>query len=200
MTKGYNSDSAQYDCMQLDVLLVEYVDGTIDPVVREVFEELMDQEPEVADRVHRLEGVRRRLCGLGCRCAAPDGFESRLKRHIAEDAVSSDGESSTGFRYTTLLTFVVLTLLAGSATWTVMMAEPEIAAEQAVTPVLDSQEAERQSARANRNPIPRRAVSAQPWSSRSAEMVLAGYGSQPVEVVAESLETDGVGAVPLSIP
>ena len=124
MTKGYNSEPGQYDCMQFDVLLAEYVDGTIDPVVREVFEELLQQDPDVAAQVERLNLVRSRLCGLGCRCAAPPGFESRLKHQIAVeaccDAYPEEVSRMSGMRYTTLLTMVVLVLLVGSTAYTVM--------------------------------------------------------------------------------
>ena len=73
------------DPSDLDEFLVEYVDGTMDPVVREAFEEFLHVYPEVAAHVDCLASVRTELCRLGddCRCQAPPGFQARLKRQLA---------------------------------------------------------------------------------------------------------------------
>ena len=47
---------------ELDEFLAEYVDGSMDPTVRAVFEELMRVNPEVAERVCYLKHVRSELC------------------------------------------------------------------------------------------------------------------------------------------
>lgn len=74
-----------FDASDLDEFLVEYVDGTMDPVVRGVFEEFLRVYPKVALHVDRLAGVRSQLCSLGdqCQCQAPPGFQDRLKQQLA---------------------------------------------------------------------------------------------------------------------
>ncbi|MFV1980557.1 MAG: hypothetical protein ACC655_05325 [Rhodothermia bacterium] len=74
-----------FDPTDLDEFLVEYVDGTMDPVVRGAFEEFMRVYPEVRAHVDCLTSIRTELCKLGddCRCLAPPGFQDRLKRQLA---------------------------------------------------------------------------------------------------------------------
>src|SRR5690606_16597214 len=68
-----------------DELLCEYVDGTMDPVVREVFEEYLDANPEIKEHVECLRDTRQLLCRYGCRCHAPRDLHDRLKRRITFD-------------------------------------------------------------------------------------------------------------------
>jgi hypothetical protein len=79
------------DPSDLDEFLVEYVDGTMDPVVREAFEEFLSMYPEVQAQVDCLSSVRTELCKLGadCRCQAPPGFQERLKRQLAGEMTGS---------------------------------------------------------------------------------------------------------------
>jgi hypothetical protein len=74
-----------FDPTDLDEFLVEYVDGTMDPVVRGAFEEFLRVYPEVRAHVDCLTSIRTELCKLGddCRCHAPPGFQDRLKRQLA---------------------------------------------------------------------------------------------------------------------
>jgi len=77
-----------FNASDLDEFLVEYVDGTMDPVVREAFEEFLRMYPDVAEQVDCLASVRSQLCRLGdkCRCHAPPGFQDRLKEHLLEES------------------------------------------------------------------------------------------------------------------
>ena len=77
-----------FNAADLDEFLVEYVDGTMDPVVREAFEEFLRVYPEVAEQVDCLASVRSELCRLGdkCRCHAPPGFQDRLKEQLLEES------------------------------------------------------------------------------------------------------------------
>ena len=77
-----------FNAADLDEFLVEYVDGTMDPVVQEAFEEFLRVYPEVAEQVDCLATVRSQLCRLGdkCRCHAPPGFQDRLKEHLVEES------------------------------------------------------------------------------------------------------------------
>lgn len=77
-----------FNASDLDEFLVEYVDGTMDPVVREAFEEFLRMYPDVAEQVDCLASVRSQLCRLGdkCRCHAPPGFQDRLKEQLLEES------------------------------------------------------------------------------------------------------------------
>ena len=77
-----------FNASDLDEFLVEYVDGTMDSVVREAFEEFLRVYPEVAEQVDCLTSIRTELCRLGdkCRCHAPPGFQARLKEQLLEES------------------------------------------------------------------------------------------------------------------
>jgi hypothetical protein len=87
-----------FNASDLDEFLVEYVDGTMDPVVREAFEEFLWMYPDVAEQVDCLASVRSQLCRLGdkCRCHAPPGFQDRLKEHLLEES-SKDVHATAEF-------------------------------------------------------------------------------------------------------
>ncbi len=135
MMNGYNPDLGEFDCTQIDVLLAEYVDGTMDPVVRSAFEEWMRSDPNVAERVMSLQGVRSELCRLGCRCAAPAGFEERLHSRLAmemmRDSMSGVRDVTTPLRVAAALATLVVALLAGGVALTRVGALDEAAVETA---------------------------------------------------------------------
>ena len=78
------SHDYDFDSSDLDEFLAEYVDGTMDPVVRGAFEEFLRVYPEVRAHVDCLASLRTQLCKLGddCRCQAPEGFQDRLKEQL----------------------------------------------------------------------------------------------------------------------
>ena len=124
MCDGYDtdkSDADQPDPLRLDIFLAEYVDGTMDPLVREVFEELMRRDPEVAERAICLQGVRSELCQLNCHCSAPEGFEARLRQQIAREMLQENipetlADFTTHLRViATLASVVVLLVVAGAS-------------------------------------------------------------------------------------
>lgn len=129
-----------FNASDLDEFLVEYVDGTMDPVVREAFEEFLWMYPEVAEQVDCLASVRSQLCRLGdkCRCQAPPGFQDRLKEHLLE-------ESGTGVHHTaeswiphlnTVAVAFSLTLLVLAVGLSAKVPTPEVA-EIATTETID---------------------------------------------------------------
>ncbi len=82
----------------LDELLCEYVDGTMDRVVRTAFEECMTNDACLAQLVERLRCMRLLLCQH--RCRAPRDLQSRiLERLQRELVVAADPapEPSPGF-------------------------------------------------------------------------------------------------------
>ncbi len=81
MCEGYNDGDADFSGLE-DEFLCEYVDGTMDPVVREVFEEYLRMNPELNRHVECLRNTRLLLCRYGCRCHAPRDLNDRLRRQI----------------------------------------------------------------------------------------------------------------------
>lgn len=80
---------------QLDELLCEYVDGTMDRAVREAFEEYLDMNPELAAHVRCLRETRNLLCHVGaCRCASA-GMQVQLRLRLANELESRDRAAIT---------------------------------------------------------------------------------------------------------
>ncbi len=87
MCEGYQPAGEDDHSGLDDEFLCEYVDGTMDPAVREVFEEYLRDNPAVAEHVERLRHTRRLLCQYGCRCKAPQGLQTRLRRELAGEMI-----------------------------------------------------------------------------------------------------------------
>ena len=81
----------RYDCIGdgdcsyswLDEWLCEYVDGTMDRVVRQAFEEYLHTDPVLAQQVECLRCTRTLLCRHGCQVHAPQGLQARVRRRLA---------------------------------------------------------------------------------------------------------------------
>ena len=86
MADGYEY-LGENDFSDLDEWLCEYVDGTIDPVVRQALEEYMQVNPALAGHVERLRQTRNLLCCYGCRHQAPKSLQPRLQRRLASEIV-----------------------------------------------------------------------------------------------------------------
>ncbi|GEM_PF-3312521 len=82
MADSYDSSGCP-DYPDLDEYLAEYVDGRMDPEVALVFEELLRNDPQLAERVRQLKAIRQALNALHNRCKAPRGFERRLRQQLA---------------------------------------------------------------------------------------------------------------------
>ncbi len=84
-----------YDCIGdgdcsyswLDELLCEYVDGTMDPAVRQAFEEYLGTDPVLAQQVECLRCTRTLLCRHGCQVRTPQGLQARVRRRLAWEMV-----------------------------------------------------------------------------------------------------------------
>ena len=89
MEEGYEH-SEENDFADLDEWLCEYVDGTIDPIVREALEEYMQANPALASHVESLMETRYLLCNFGCKHKAPSRLQpllrDRLQSEIIEEA------------------------------------------------------------------------------------------------------------------
>ena len=86
MQEGYEHSEGN-DFADMDEWLCEYVDGTIDPVVREALEEYMQTNPDLASHVERLRETRHLLCRFGCRHKAPSQLQPRLRYRLANEIV-----------------------------------------------------------------------------------------------------------------
>jgi len=64
--------------------ITEYVEGTMDPVVRKVFGEYLEQNHEVKQFVQKAEKGRKALQSLS-RKRASANLKDRIKRRIARD-------------------------------------------------------------------------------------------------------------------
>ena len=83
MPQGYDSQDPNSIDDALDELLCEYVDGTMDPDVRVVFEEYLATDPQLAEHVSRLCDTRNMLCKFGaCKCASPS-LQAQLRVRLA---------------------------------------------------------------------------------------------------------------------
>lgn len=88
MCDGYNLARDDDHSDLEDEFLCEYVDGTMDPVVREVFEEYLCANPDLKDHVECLRSTRMLLCRYGCRCRAPFDLHDRLRRELTCELMS----------------------------------------------------------------------------------------------------------------
>ncbi|MBT8400923.1 MAG: hypothetical protein KJO98_10630 [Rhodothermia bacterium] len=86
MAEGYDVSRDESAWHDLDEFLCEYVDGSMDPVVREVFEEYVLQNPELAQHVECLCQARQLLRRSHCPCRLKADFLDRLRRRVSEDS------------------------------------------------------------------------------------------------------------------
>jgi len=90
MPEGYYPEEPESVDEQLDELLCEYVDGTMDPAVRSVFEEYLDTNPDLAAHARCLTETRDMLCHVGaCRCASM-GMQAQLRLRLASELARRD--------------------------------------------------------------------------------------------------------------
>ncbi len=115
MPNGY-SDSKPYDASNLeDEFLCEYVDGTMDPLVRNVFEEYVRVNPGMEEHIECLRRTRRLLCRYACRCRAPSDLHDRLRNcipgHTSRPGVSSPVVSEDAGKGTVASSYAVTVVL-----------------------------------------------------------------------------------------
>jgi anti-sigma factor RsiW len=65
--------------------LCDYVDGTMEPQARELFEECLGANPELAAHVAQLKGARRTLCRYGAGLSAPSDLHDALHARLRSD-------------------------------------------------------------------------------------------------------------------
>ncbi|GBD00335.1 hypothetical protein HRbin18_00042 [bacterium HR18] len=111
-----------------DELLCEYVDGTMDPAVRQVFEEYLRANPAVAHHVACLCRTRQLLHQHGaCMLRAPEGFQARLRQRLAYEMMREqrvlDYVSLPLRGVTVLASAAVILFLVGMYTGTWLYAE-----------------------------------------------------------------------------
>lgn len=75
-TQGFSDDQL------LDELMCEYVDGTMDPSIRKVFDELVRANPVVAQSCNCARQVQSILKNAGHHVSAPRQFQSRLRARL----------------------------------------------------------------------------------------------------------------------
>lgn len=102
---------------EMDELLCEYVDGTMDPTVREVFEECLEKDPALAREVRKLRDTRSLLCRYGGELQAPGSVKRRLYHQLEgclqEVAASEQGDTFRLKERSTLVGAVAAALVVG---------------------------------------------------------------------------------------
>jgi hypothetical protein len=89
MCESYNAAGNDDRPSLEDEFLCEYVDGTMDPVVKEVFEEYLRSNPDLQDHVECLRNTRMILCRYACGCHAPNDLHDRLRRQISCELIGA---------------------------------------------------------------------------------------------------------------
>jgi anti-sigma factor RsiW len=117
MREGYNPEDHDSIDDALDELLCEYVDGSMDPDVRVVFEEYLATDAKLAAHVRQLCETRNMLCSFGaCKCASA-GLQAQLRVRLAGEFARKNRSSlviSSRLGRVALLTSAVgLTLIVG---------------------------------------------------------------------------------------
>ena len=110
MEEGYEH-SEENEFADLDEWLCEYVDGTIDPVVREALEEYMQANPVLASHVESLMETRHLLCNFGCKHKAPSRLQPLL-RYRLENEILEEAQPVLGGYSIPLATMAALTSIA----------------------------------------------------------------------------------------
>ena len=90
MPESYYPDYSEHSDEQLDELLCEYVDGTMDPTVRAAFEEYLEANPELAHHARCLCQTRVMLCSYGCRHPKEESIQDQIRRRVAGELVRQD--------------------------------------------------------------------------------------------------------------
>ncbi|MEX1055638.1 MAG: hypothetical protein WED81_06380, partial [Rhodothermales bacterium] len=83
MCERYNATGHDDRPSLEDEFLCEYVDGTMDPVVKQVFEEYLHSNPDLQAHVECLRNTRMILCSYACGRHAPNDLHDRLRRQIS---------------------------------------------------------------------------------------------------------------------
>lgn len=92
MVDGYDSSDATPGIPpELDDFICDYVDGSMDPVVRAAFEEFLEANPRVRAHVDEVAETAALLrCHGRCLCA-PDGFDNRLRHAVENESFVRSG-------------------------------------------------------------------------------------------------------------
>ena len=86
MCEGYDHPESDDRFANLNEFICDYVDGTMDRAARDAFKEYLRGNPELAAHVQALIEARQVL--RRCRCRAPRGFQSQLRRELAREELA----------------------------------------------------------------------------------------------------------------
>lgn len=119
----------------LNEWLCEYVDGTMDPSLRRVFEKYVQANPELKAHVERLRRTRELLCACsqGPRQEAPDDVCARVQEKVECDMLRSPRSLEEAVRERPVAAFastLVVALVVGMFTGATLFA-PEVMPMQA---------------------------------------------------------------------
>lgn len=77
--------NTRFSDSEMESLITDYVDGTMDEVTRSVFEQLLAQDPLLKAEVCRMKEVRNFMCGLNCGCTLEANEIAQEVRKQAHD-------------------------------------------------------------------------------------------------------------------
>jgi hypothetical protein len=139
MAEGYYPEEPDSIDDQLDELLCEYVDGTMDPAVKLVFEEYLEENPDLAAHVRCLCETRNMLCRIGeCGCAT--ATQTQLRVRLASELARRN--RSTAAVWSRLGNVAFLTSTVGLVLILGMMAGISVVQQTLVTGTQETAEAE----------------------------------------------------------
>ena len=142
MLEDYNAPDGEGGiCPKMDELLCEYVDGTMDPTVQDVFEECICADPVLAERVHELRGTRSLLNRYGHKLRhvqQDDSLCSEQRSKKEEGGAPSSNPPLRRVKMSTLAaavaTSLVVGILAGKAMFGAASQKQDIVQEE-YTPI-----------------------------------------------------------------
>lgn len=197
MPDGYYPDHYDQPDDQLDEFLCEYVDGTMDPAVRNAFEEFLEANPSLAAHADCLCRTRSMLCSYGGRHGRASleaqirhrvAFELDRKNRVEATYLSRLGKAAMATSFVSL--FLIIGMMMGMST-----IESSIPVQLAATGQMELQDS---MALPSENPhgvgsVPLEQAIKQPrWSVMGTASVLPAIDMSPIGYQRASIDESSV--------
>ena len=197
MPDGYYPDHYDQPDDQLDDFLCEYVDGTMDPAVRNAFEEFLEANPSLAAHADCLCRTRSMLCSYGGRHGRASleaqirhrvAFELDRKNRVEATYLSRLGKAAMATSFVSL--FLIIGMIMGMST-----IESSIPVQLAATGQMELQDS---MALPSENPhgvgsVPLEQAIKQPrWSVMGTASVLPAIDMSPIGYQRASIDESSV--------
>lgn len=204
MPEGYYPDHYEQPDDQLDEFLCEYVDGTMDPAVREAFEEFLEANPRLADHARCLCRTRNMLCSYGGRHGRASleaqirhrvAFELERKSRVEATYLSRLGKAAMATSFVSLI--LIMGMMVGLKT---VDSPPSVRlAASAQMELQDSMALPSDAPHARFGSVPlEQAVNSPRWSVMGPSTVLPAIDMSPVGYHQASREPVRLGTIQLA--